>query len=247
MGLVSSLSELQRRMTNCMVYVKIMTIWNHPPKNRDEITTMILADVKGKRMDATIPTRVYNESFRTRLREGKWYLLSDFKVVLHTKSVRWNFFHEYDFHMIKIAKPEEKQFVVDTIGLIHSVDPVEILPWVTRPGESDFEKRYITFTIKDTLGRFMNCVALGKAGDDFLLQWEERVSRVQYTHMKIIASLQFWRISEYKGNPCLLAEEGCSRTFIDPNFPNFDKAHYISAFSICEEEELREEVVDSNF
>lgn len=46
----------------------------------------------------------------------------------------------------------------------------------------------------------MNCVALGKDGEDFLLQWEEMVSRVQYTHEKIIASLRFWRISEYKGN-----------------------------------------------
>lgn len=92
-------------------------------------------------MDATIPTRVYSENFRTRLREGKLYLLSDFKVVLPTRILRysqhpyeieftcktsmdhvrsrsrWNFFHEYDFHMIKIAKPDETKIVVGKLLL----------------------------------------------------------------------------------------------------------------------------------
>lgn len=46
----------------------------------------------------------------------------------------------------------------------------------------------------------MKCVALGKAGEDFLLQWEKRISRVEYSYEKIIVSLCFWRISEYEGN-----------------------------------------------
>lgn len=87
-------------------------------------------------MDAIIPNRAYNDKFRTRIREGKWYLLSDFKVVLSTRILRyskhpyeieftcktsidrvssrsrWNFFNDYDFTMINSAKAEDKDFVV---------------------------------------------------------------------------------------------------------------------------------------
>ena len=37
------------------------------------------------------------------------------------------------------------------MGVIESVSPIGKIPWVKREWESDYESRYLTFTIKDTV------------------------------------------------------------------------------------------------
>jgi len=41
--------------------------------------------------------------------------------------------------------------LLDAIGVIPSVSTVSRFPYVCREGETDFEARYVTFTIKDNL------------------------------------------------------------------------------------------------
>ncbi|KAL9840459.1 hypothetical protein AtNW77_Chr2g0228661 [Arabidopsis thaliana] len=49
------------------------------------------------------------------------------------------------------VESEYKDYVTDAIGVISSVSTVSRFPYVCREGETDFEARYVTFTIKDNL------------------------------------------------------------------------------------------------
>ncbi|CAL9227725.1 unnamed protein product [Arabidopsis halleri] len=75
------LSDLNRRKKKWLVFVKVLSIWNNPPKHPNDQTTMILVDETGQRIDATVPTIAIKRNFPRELREGQWYLFSEFDVI----------------------------------------------------------------------------------------------------------------------------------------------------------------------
>ncbi|CAL9224743.1 unnamed protein product [Arabidopsis halleri] len=165
------LSDLNRRKKKWLVFVKVLSIWNNPPKHPNDQTTMILVDETGQRIDATVPTIAIKRNFPRELREGQWYLLSEFDVIPpslpernsdHFYQISCNrntevdpvrpksqseFFNCVDFFSINNASEEDKQYVVDVCGVVVSVSPVGKL----LEGGSDMDSRYVTFTLKDTM------------------------------------------------------------------------------------------------
>ncbi|KAL9808892.1 hypothetical protein AtNW77_Chr00c001g0320511 [Arabidopsis thaliana] len=49
------------------------------------------------------------------------------------------------------VESESKDYVTDAIRVISSVSTVARFPYVCREGETDYEARYMTFTIRDNL------------------------------------------------------------------------------------------------
>ncbi|XP_020879786.1 uncharacterized protein LOC110228048 [Arabidopsis lyrata subsp. lyrata] len=151
------------------VVVKILSIWNHPPKHPNDQTTMILVDDKGTRIDVVVPPDSYKKNFPRNLKEEKWYFLWDFDVIppslrernsnhpyqlsfnkktimaYYKKKFTSEFLQCLDFLRINNPSEEDKQFVVDVVGVVRSVSPIGRL----LEGESDLDSSYVTFTLKD--------------------------------------------------------------------------------------------------
>ncbi|KAL9858949.1 putative nucleic acid-binding protein [Arabidopsis thaliana] len=134
---------------------------------------MILCDVKvWNRIDARVPWRDYLYNFKPTLFEGKWYYIQDFRLkratsipkylvyvyeiefMWHTKM--WPISDRSDESSLQFIHADEveseyEDYGTDAIGVISSVSTVSRFPYVCRQGETDFEARYVTLTLKDNL------------------------------------------------------------------------------------------------
>ncbi|CAE5993293.1 unnamed protein product [Arabidopsis arenosa] len=233
----------------------------------------LLQHLKGQRIDATVPTIAIKRNFPRELREGQWYLLSEFDVIPpslpernsdHFYQISCNrntevdpvrpksqsdFFNCVDFFSINNASEEDKQYVVDVCGVVVSVSPVGRL----LEGGSDMDSRYVTFTLKDTIGHYLNCVAKGNFCEEFVRKYSRRISDVDYHNEPIMIVLRFWRISLFQGKPCLITGVGCPRIFFDPNFHDINRQKFMKCytqgngeFTPSDDDDVFMEEVDSN-
>ncbi|KAG7594947.1 P-loop containing nucleoside triphosphate hydrolase [Arabidopsis thaliana x Arabidopsis arenosa] len=253
------------------VYVKIMRIWHHNPLLTGDLTTMILADEKGNFCDAIIPRANYMWNFRPALKEGLWYYMSDFQPVLPCKyqarfatmplqircireTTIWpvrsrgfsNFFDFVTPDVLRNPHPDDGTYVTDAMGVITAVSTIGRFPFVCRPGETDYEARYVCFKIANNVGETIKCVAIGKWCEFFVNAWMRRISSIHYNYDKVVAVLRFWRISSYCGNNVLMSESCCSRLYIDPIFYELDIPSYLRSFedTSSDEEDVMMEMPD---
>ncbi|KAL9293422.1 putative nucleic acid-binding protein [Arabidopsis thaliana] len=133
---------------------------------------MILFDVKGNRIDARVPWGDYLNNFKPSLFEGKWYYFADFRLKRATTIPKYSDFHyeiefmwntkmwpisdraeESSFQFIHAdeVNAESEDYITDAIGVISTVSTVSRFPYCCREGETDYEARYVTFTIRDNL------------------------------------------------------------------------------------------------
>ncbi|KAL9285912.1 hypothetical protein AtEden1_Chr4g0279911 [Arabidopsis thaliana] len=121
---------------------------------------MILCDVKGTRIDARVPSGGggdYLNNFKPSLFEGKWYYIADFRLKRSTSIPKYSsstfeiFMCSLQFIHADEVESESEDYVTHAIRVISSVSNVARFPYVCREGETDYEARYVTFTIRDNL------------------------------------------------------------------------------------------------
>ncbi|AAF34238.1 hypothetical protein; 90305-89226 [Arabidopsis thaliana] len=210
--------------------------------------TMILCDVKGNKIDARIPWGEYMSNFKTSLFEGKWYYLQHFRLKRSTTIPKYTDFHyeiEFMWHTKMWAvsdraeqsslqfihadevNGESEDHVVDVIGVITTVSTVSSFPYCCPEGETDYDARYVTFTIRDNHERIITCVARGSACESFLSKVYRLIGSKTYNYEPLTTVLRFFRTSMFKGSKALISEYGCSRVFIEEEFPDFDVSCYM--------------------
>ncbi|BAB11362.1 unnamed protein product [Arabidopsis thaliana] len=246
--------DLSLHRNNHVLYVKILSIWDNQSMIFGTPTTMILYDVKGTRIDTRVPWGDYLNNFKPSLFEGKWYYIADFRLKRATSIPKYSSFnYEIEFmwhtkmwpvsdrsdesslqfiHADEIES-ESEDYVTDAIGVISSVSTEARFPYVCREGETDYEARYVTFTIRDNL--IITCVARGSACESFLTKFYRLIGMKTYNYEPITTVLRFFRASNFKGSKALISEHGCSRIFIEESFPDFDVTVYINWFA-CEDD-----------
>ncbi|CAB87733.1 putative protein [Arabidopsis thaliana] len=249
MGTIDYIRDFNLERTNWVLYVKILSLWNHLAVNNGEPTTMILCDENRCRIDARVPSRNYLYNFRSTLREGTWYYMADLLLKRATSTTKYSsFIYEIKFIWpttmwrvsprstqisLQVIHSDEVEYEPDTyvndklnvVGIISSVSTFARFPYVYREGETDYEARYVKFTIRDNL--ITTCVAKGRACELFLIKFYRRIGLVTYNFEPIVAVVRFWRVHDFKGSNALFSEDGCSKLLIDPLFPDYDLQTYI--------------------
>ncbi|KAG7552894.1 Nucleic acid-binding OB-fold [Arabidopsis thaliana x Arabidopsis arenosa] len=213
-------------------------------------------DIKGNRIDATIPNRYYNWNFKAVLKRGCWFRMSDFEVLrpqekktkyccfpYHIKCIAdttmwpisvecpYSFFDFVFPETVEFAMEEEKEFVTDAIGVVSAVTTIKRFPYVTRMGGTDYESRYVAFKLVDLEGKEIKCCAVGKCCELFVTKYAKQTTAPTYNYQPIVAVLRGWRISEVFGTNVLMSEHGCSHLYLNPRFPDVDVRRYIQDFT----------------
>ncbi|CAD5333077.1 unnamed protein product [Arabidopsis thaliana] len=85
------LSDIGVHITKWRVYVEILGLCHHNPPRDGVETTIMLIDSKYNRIDATIQEGTILWKYKDVLKEGFWYYMSDFRVVVNTMPVRYSF------------------------------------------------------------------------------------------------------------------------------------------------------------
>ncbi|KAG7578528.1 Nucleic acid-binding OB-fold [Arabidopsis thaliana x Arabidopsis arenosa] len=251
----ANVSDLHVHSTTWRIYVKIMCMWEEDLGSAGSETIMMLADEKGGRIDARIPSGTYLWNFRPVLKEGFWFHLSDFQVIQPENRIRyspslfeirfisetgmwpvkqrsWSNFFEFVFPIeVQYAMKSNKEIVTDAIGVIDGVNTDRRFPYVYPRGGSDNESRFVAFKIKDNMGGIIECIAVGTCCDLFMTNWSAKVDSVTYNYEPIVAVLRNWRITEFDGRNVLMSEFGCSRLYLDPTFYDLDIPQYVCFFT----------------
>ncbi|OAO89431.1 hypothetical protein AXX17_ATUG00710 [Arabidopsis thaliana] len=148
---------------------------------------------------------------------------------------------------VKYAGPENMNMLHDVMGIITNVFKIRRFPFACRERETNYEARYVKFTITDNMEKKMTGIVVGKLCEWFVNHWARRTSSIMYNYDPIVAVLNNWRITDYHGKNVLMSEYGFSKFYINPTFEDVDISLYIRGYMLEDDkDDVMVEVVEEN-
>ncbi|XP_019089267.1 PREDICTED: uncharacterized protein LOC104733008 [Camelina sativa] len=110
-----------------------------------------------------------------------------------------NFYRLIDSSMMQNFSPEEKNSCVDFCGMVLHVNEPQKINFIERQNGYTSINQVVKFTVLDTIGQEIKCVAVGGASVEFIKEWEKIVFSPTYCNEPVLCTLLFWRISVFEG------------------------------------------------
>ncbi|XP_010456610.1 PREDICTED: uncharacterized protein LOC104738071 [Camelina sativa] len=227
---VTDLASIKPFKTVWKVQIKIIHSWQQYTSYSGETLEMVLADVSGTLIHATVKKQQLHK-FQRMIVPGQWRIIEDFSLTKATGKFRVTkhayrmfllntsiivpcaslsddiYLHLVDFQTIHNEPSLNENILIDVIGQVVNVGEMK-----THEVDNKFKKK-LEFELKDTRDERLACTLWGKFAENMLAACENnRLNR-------LICLLRFAKVNSLKGQRSVSNAFEMSLLLIDPALP----------------------------